>query len=241
MTKKTLEKDNYSKSEVEQLLAETTDGLRDELDLIKAENDLSAEEREFIKGMGADEKEDFLTQSPEQRAALVAKAEADKHSDVIYKSDSGEEFTKNDDPRLVKMAKERDEDRREIAKQAAASRHAEFTKRAEAELGNLPGTVETHVALLKAVDGIENADLKEGALSVLKAQNEALAPAFNRAGSAGGSVSKSGVAGGQSAHENLESLAKKYVGENPDVSFSKAYEIVGDANPDLLAQAIKEG
>ncbi len=67
--------------------------------------------------LSGDEADAFLAKTADEQAAIVsdlAKASTDADP-VVFKSASGEEFRKSDDPRLVTMAKERDADRKDTS------------------------------------------------------------------------------------------------------------------------------
>ena len=138
---------------------------------------------------------------------------------MIYKSLSGDVFRKSDDPRLVAMAKRADEAEKRANEAAAKAYDAQLEKRADDELGHLPGDSAVKVALLKAVDGI--ADLmiwREKAGQLLKANDSGLAKAFETAGSAGNGIPVD-------AKVELDNLAKAYATEH-EVPYAKAYVAV---------------
>lgn len=167
-------------------------------------------------------KQAFIAKSADDRQKDVdaAVAKADEDDPVVYKSDKGVEFRKSDDPRLVEMAKQADEDRK--ARVAAEKRVAEqdLRKRAEDEFAHLPGTVEHRMELIKAAEGIEDEDARKGAIAALKAQNDSMATAFKTAG-VGGVSPEAG-----SSENELDTLAKKYQEEHEGVTYAQAYDAV---------------
>lgn len=107
---------------------------------------------------------------------------ANKTDRVVFKSADGTEFRESDDARLVAMAKRADAEAAESAKLRDDLAKRDLEKRAEAELGNLPGEVSVRAALLKAVESIPDEETRKGAMTALKAQDAGLAKAFEAAG-----------------------------------------------------------
>jgi hypothetical protein len=176
---------------------------------------LTPDERAHFAKLAAPEQDAFLATTPELRkSAVLAAGEADP---VVFKSEDGQVFRKSDDARLVAMAKARDEDRRELAKERAERNVLALTKRAD-ELTHLPGETADKVELLKAIDAIP-ADRREKVLAIVKASDAGLAKAFERAGTTGGGVESD-------AETKLETLAKAHQAKNAGMTFAKAYDDV---------------
>lgn len=232
-----LEKDQYSKAEVEELIRETGEAQTEALEVAKKEAALTDAEREIYKSLEGDAKHDFLFATAEERQTEVAKRQ--ESNPVVYKAANGTEFRKNDDPRLVAMAKERDQERADFLKMQAEREQERFEKRATEELPNLPGDVKTRAAVLKAIEGIEDETVRAEALKSIKAHNAKMAGAFKEVG-AGGLKKGAGETEG-AAYDELERLAKEYQKAHPEVSFYDAYAMVEDANPDLAKRARLEG
>jgi len=176
-------------------------------------------------------KELFLAKSSAERAMELEVIE--KANAIVYTADDGTEFRKNDDPRMVQMAKRADEADRNLAKALEAEQAATFAKRATTELANLPGEQDDQVALLKAVATIEDDTVRGNVETILKAHNNNMATTTTTFGTQLTPVTK-----GQSAAVQLDTLAKAHVAANPDVSYLDAYELVGAANPDLYNEAV---
>lgn len=175
--------------------------VQDQLAVAKAFGELTDAEKAHYKGLGDAEKAAFLKLDIDGRKAELAKvADSDP---VVYKDAAGNEYRKSDDPRVVSNAKRADEAER-IAKAEREKREtAELSKRAEDELGNLPGDAGVKVALLKAVDGITDEKIRDGVTALLKAGNDERNKAFEKAGVRG--------AGEESDSEvELEKLAEEY-------------------------------
>ena len=222
---------------VQKAVAEAVAPVQAELDIAKAEASMSDEQRDYAKSLSSEDREIFVALSGEDRNSEIAKAK--EEDQVVYKAVNGTEYRASDDPRLVAMAKERDEDRKEVIKAQAAAKNAELTKRAETELANVPGTVETRVALLKAVDGIENEEVRGEVTKSLVAHNAAMGDALTTVGTTQGqdlnTVQKS--AGANEAEAELDRLAKERATAESEDYFT-AYEKVSESNPQLLAKAL---
>lgn len=195
--------------------AKELETLKSQLATAESFGKLSDAEKSFYDSLDEAQKAEFLVKSSEDRAAAV---EAVKSSNpVVYKSIDGIEFRKSDDPRLVEMAKRSDAQSKELEIEKAKREDAEFSKRAQTELTHLPGDEATKVAVLKAVDTIKDAATKTKALELLKANNAAMAKAFEKKGTAEGADN--------SADAKLDALAKQHA-ETHKVSFAKAYSEV---------------
>jgi hypothetical protein len=179
---------------------------------------LSGVEKAHYDKLGDADKPGFLAKSADDRKAEIAKAgDADP---VVYKSADGVEFRKSDDPRLVAMAKRADEADR-IAKAERETREtAEFTKRAETEIGHLPGDAALKGKVLKHLASAPE-DVAKAADTMLKAGDSAIAKSFTKFGVAGGDPT------GDNPEAKLNSLAKAHAEKN-NVSFAKAYSAVLD-------------
>lgn len=200
---------------------------------------LPAAEKAHYDGLDEDAREHFMGLDDAHRAQTVAdaqKAKADADP-VVYKADDGSEYRKSDDPRLVAMAKSRDEDRKEHIRLRKAQEDADLTKRADTDLKNLPGDLAVRKALLKAVDGIEDETVRQGAHDALKAHNARMGGALREVGFGGAPavIEK----GNEAAHANaeLERLAKERAAKE-DEDFYIAYDKVSEQNPDLLYKAV---
>lgn len=168
-------------------------------------------------------KDAFLELSPEQRQAAVDDAIAKRESanPVVYTTDDGIELRKSHDPIMVQFAKDRDADRKELAKLRGQSETASLEKRA-GELEYLPGTVEDKIEMLKAIDAIPNEEARNRSLEALKAQNTDMAKAFETHGVRPGNVDPTTP---NSAEAQLDTLAKNYAKEH-NVDEASAYAAV---------------
>jgi hypothetical protein len=165
--------------------------------------------------------------------AEIAKR-AEETNPVVYTSTlDGTEFRKNDDPRLVAMAKRDDIREKELLKLRADRQNDEFVKRADTELGHLPGTATQKAALLKSIESIEDEDVRKAAHAAVVAGDKAMVAAFNSTGS---STVLPDVG---SAEAELDAKAKEYAKAN-SVDFYTAYEAVSQENPELTKRAINK-
>jgi hypothetical protein len=145
--------------------------------------ELSDAQKALFADMSEQEREQFLGKSAEERNAAVTKAaEGDP---VVYTAKDKTEFRKSDDPRLVKMAQRADaaEEAAETARVEKAD--AEYAKRADVELAHLPGESKTRAAVLKALDTIEDEELRKAAVAAVKANDAGIGAAMETHGAAG--------------------------------------------------------
>lgn len=199
---------------VETLTADVT-ALTEKLAKSDAFGKLSDPEKAHYATLDDNGQADFLKMDEGARANVLEKVAAD--DPVIYTTDSGEEFKKSDDARLVAMAKQGDEDRK-LAKAEREKRVSlELTKRAEDELSHLPGEAPAKVALLKAIDGITDESHRTAIGEMLKAADDTASPAFDTRGT-------TDIAKGD-AEEKLDVMAKAHAKEH-SVPFAKAYDEV---------------
>lgn len=177
---------------------------------------LSDIQKAHYAGLDDANKELFLKKSDVERTADV---DLEKAADaVVYKSDSGAEFKKSDDPRLIAMAKKADVDSRALAKAQKKADDLEIAKRVGTEMSKLPGEQTAKIALAKAIDGIEDVDVRKSVNGIIASCNSGIAKAFEEVGSKESGVTKA-------ANDKLEELAKKYA-DDKDVDISKAFEKV---------------
>ena len=197
----------------------TVEELQAQLDRAHAVVALTGEERAHFDALPEEAQTAFLAKSANDRKAeieAVAKATADVDP-VVYTTDAGVELRKSAGEALLAMAKANDAIAKENAGLRAERQQEALEKRAEAELPHLPGDVKTRAAMLKAIDGIEDAAQREAALGALKAQNEAMARAFETLGHGG--QPEPGSPG-----DSLAKLAKAYAekqGVTPEAAYAE--------------------
>lgn len=199
---------------------------------------LNADQRAYADGLADDdERTEFMAKADADRAELVTKAAGP--DPVIYTDEAGNEYFKSDDPRLVSSAKRADRSDRLAKAERERTQKATYAKRIGDELGNHAGDDTAKTALLKAVDSIEDEDLRTGALAIVKAGNDNLAKAFKRAGTSGGA--NLSVDGENDPEEKLDNLAKAFAKANK-VDYATAYDNVlqTDEGAALYAETVDE-
>jgi hypothetical protein len=141
---------------------------------------LPVEHRKHFDGLRGDSAEAFLKADASERAEIVRKA--NESNTVVYTDMDGIEYRKSDDPRLIKMAKGMDEEKKKrIASEAKAAK-ADLEKRA-AEFPHIAGGPAVVASLLKGIDSLPEEERKP-ALAALKAQNDRLGKATQTLGHA---------------------------------------------------------
>lgn len=178
---------------------------------------LNDAQREYHKGLEGEDADAFLNKPNEDRQKVVD-AELKKVQDkdaVVYTADNGDEFRKSDDPRVVKMAKERDVEKRETKEIREEAQNTAFAKRAADELGNTVGEEDAKVDLLKAVTSITDLERRKAVEEILKAADGAFLALTKSAGHSGVDDTIS------SADTKLEAFAKG-IQEKDGISFSQA-------------------
>lgn len=204
--------------------------------LAKAKKDLVASKAALktavkLGGLTDTEKSHHAKLGEEGQATFLGKSHTERNVDieealkadpVIYTTESGVEFRKSDDSRMVDMAKENDQLAKRLNTEVEAGSVAKLEKRAETELGNLTGTVETRAAILKSIDSIEDEAVRTEAMKTLVAKNVANKGAFVAKGQGG----PSSVSAGGSADDQLDTLAKEHLAANTGSTFAKSYQAV---------------
>ena len=198
----------------DQAVTQENEDLKKRLERSESINKLSAGQREHFAKLAEDKQDEFLAQSSDERDQEIKEAqEADK---IVFKSADGDVYRQSDDPRLVKMAREREKDHKETAELKKTNADMALRKRATEEMKNLPGTVEVKMSILKSIDKLPEAEQKP-ALEALQARNAEMADAFT-------TVGRSVEAGeeGATPSQQLDSLAKARAKEK-DISEEVAY------------------
>jgi hypothetical protein len=193
------------KKDVEMVEKSKLDQVSADLARAEAFGALNDMEKNHYYSLDAEGQSAFLKLDTDGRNAEVAKAQdADP---VVYKDLDGNEFRKSDDSRAIDAAKRAD---KALAKAQEAEARAEaqvLEKRANEELANLPGDLEVKKALLKAVDGIEDEEIRKGAFELIKSGNDNMSEAFTTKGVRG--------EGKDSTIESeYEKLAEQYAKDN---------------------------
>lgn len=227
----TLDKEQYTKAEVEDLITKSEEEVEEQLEVATREATMTDAQKNLYKGLSGDEKSKFLFASQEERDVEVAKAT--EEDAVIYTAQDGTEIRKSHGSMALKLARDNDRNSAKVAEMMEKAETDRLEKAAKELLTNLPGEVDTHVAILKAVEGIKDESVRDAAMAVLKAHNAASSEAFETVGTTSQPVLEKGA-----SEAKLEDMAKAYQAKNPDVGFIDAYATVADANPELRNKAI---
>lgn len=183
---------------------------------------LSGAEKTHYDSLSEADQDSFLAKTAEQRTAeLTEKTTAD--DPVVFEGVDGIQVLKSQGPEFLSMAKNLDALTRKAARLEQEQVDATFRKRAEVDFAHLPGSVDTRVAILKAVESIDADDVKEQALQVLKAKADSFAAMQGTLGMSGEEFPKESVS---SAHDELEKLAKAHQVAHPGKTYAKAYQEV---------------
>lgn len=178
---------------------------------------LSREQRDHFDSLKGNDQDTFLSLTDEQRADVIKNLR--DANPIVFRSADGTEYRKNDDPRLVKMAREREADRQELVREQSIRKQADLEKRAGEEFAVIGGDVSTKAALLGAVEGIQDQAVRGKVMEALKAHDAGLGAALKRLGTTlGPNVEKK-------AGEKLDELASQFATANK-VTMSKAYDEV---------------
>ncbi len=229
--------DTKTAAEIQKAADEKLAKVQAELDVANKVNALGIITKAHYDKLSDEDKTVFLAKSTDEQNAeidAIKKAAEDKNP-VVYTAADGSEFRKNDDPRLVAMAKRDDKREKEMVELRKTNEDIVLRKRAEDELSNLPGSVGSHMALLKAADGITDEGERNEAHAALKAKNTSMAGAFENTGE---TVVLKAAAGSPEAE--LEELTKAYMKDHKETSFAKAQNEVleTDKGKELYAKSL---
>lgn len=176
-------------------------------------------EKEHCAGMSDDQKKAFMAKSPDDRKTEMAKRASDDEiisvaGVSVKKSAIGEAaFT------ILKAQQARlDRQDEDIRKAREREEHQVFVKRAQTELGNLPGTDDEKAGMLKAIERIVDEKERKAALEAMKAGNNALRERTHELGHGRPRLITK-------AAEQLDDLAAKYA-EQKGITKAAAYDIV---------------
>lgn len=166
----------------------------------------------------------FLQKNEQERQAEIDRIETEKNASdpIVYTTKAGVEVRKSDGATVLALAKQADaaSDENAVLKAESAelrkvNARARLEKRATEDLGHLPGTIDERVAVVEALEKIEDETVREAAFKAVKAGDAAMLAAFQTGGSS--TPAPEGTPQG-----DLDSLAKKYQEANPGTSIEKA-------------------
>lgn len=147
---------------------------------LQAVVDLSPAHRAHYDTLSKSRQDDFLTSSDAAKDALIKAA--DEANPVIFTAADGTEFRKNDDPRMVEMAKRWDADRAEVAKLRLDAEQSTFEKRADEVLGLIPGDKVEKIAIVRRLSQIEDEEVRKKAFDLLEKANKVYKMALSTVG-----------------------------------------------------------
>ncbi len=193
---------------------------------------LNDDEKAFMEGMDDKARKAFTALTSDERKGKMDLAKRDDETlvvdgNTISKSVVGDSMfavIKSQQAQITTQA-----DKVEKAQQAAVT--ATMTKRADAELGHLPGTSEEKAEVLKLLAGASE-EVRTTAEAIFKSADEMAGKAFGKQGHTTGQSAISGT-----AVEKLDTLAKAHATENK-VDYATAYSAVIEKNEDLYLQTL---
>lgn len=213
-----------TQEQVDQMVKEAVQPYKDKLGIAEELAKMDDATTAHYNGLGDDDKATFLKMSDDVRKTVVdnavKKAAADDETfeadgNTIRKSDVGADVFQ-----MLKNSHAKAENAEKIAKEEQEKREVqEFTKQAETDYPNLPGTPEVKGSILKAIAGMAK-EVGDGLTAMLKAGNEGIADGklFKEAGQGGTPTTGSPEA-------ELDKLAKEEAAKT-NTTFAKAYSAV---------------
>lgn len=217
----------------EEGLQKQLEALKAELAIAKARGTLTDEERAFCANLSDESAVEFVLKSVAERQKVLAAAR--DANGVIYTSDSGEEFRKSDDPRLVRLAKAADENARLAKAEREAREGEQLTKRATEQLGGLPGSLAHKVALLKAIGTVSDSASRTAIEALLDAANAAMTQLSKKQGVGGDKPVDDG------AKTKLDALVKSRAAADRVNEYEALDRVMSTPEGQELAVAIREG
>ena len=176
---------------------------------------LTVAERELFQKMATEQQDSFLALSTADRLAEVKKA-ADSNP-VVYTDNKGREFRKSDDPRLVELAKDADQARKDQAEAAKLAKNERISKRAS-DLKNLPGDAAEKVLLVEAIEKMDS-EQQGKLMGLLGKLDTELAKAFTKIGTTNTPNTEAST-----VEAKIETLAKSVREKNPRLTEAQAYD-----------------
>ncbi len=198
-------------------------GLLAKFDRVKEIVSLSPAERGGFDQLDDMVKQDeFLAMKPAQRVEKLQEMtkSAQEKDPVVYTTVDGVSMRKSAGETMIALAKSNDGLRKRLDASEAVVLQKNFEERVSREIPNLPGTISDRAAILKAVDSMPDQH-RVGAMNVLKAQNSAMAKAFDTQG-----VTTRTGDNDSSPVVKLEAMTKTLVSKNPGLSNEAAFSQV---------------
>ena len=186
---------------------------------------MSPDVRKYYDGLSDTDKGLFLAKSATVQEAEVQNAQL--ANAVIYKDANGIEYRKSDDPRLIQMAKDADEQRAVLKKLEDQNSDLALQKQLD-EFKHLPGDEASRRALLKSVNAIEDEEERKNALATLKSHDANLSKFFQVTGTTanGDGQEPTATTFVKSGSTKLDELVKAHMKDNPGTPVEKAFDAV---------------
>lgn len=177
---------------------------------------LSPSQLAYAKSLAEVELEGFLAKSDADRAT-VAKAA------IAYTAQDGTVYFAHDDARVISMAKSNDSLSQRLLAEETLRKAAQFSKAAAEDMAHLEGDVDMHAAVIAAVEGIADENVRKAARTMLKAADAAVSKLGRSNGSngaVGGKVEKSSY---DSKQDELKTAVTKFQTDNKLGSYEEAF------------------
>ena len=188
------------------------------------EQAMSSDVRTYYDALPETDQPLFIAKSVTVQDAEVQNAKL--ANAVIYKDVNGNEYRKSDDPRLIQMAKQADEQRTQMAALTKSNADLQLKKQLD-EFKHLPGDEKARTALLKSVNAIADETERTAALTALKAHDGNLAKYFKVTGNTGnGEGEPAPTSFYKSGSDELDVLVKAHIDANPGTSTEVAFDTV---------------
>lgn len=171
---------------------------------------MSDDEKSYMDRLKDDKsKKSFLDMAPEARKAEIAKAASGDETITVNGTEVRKSVVGETQFAIIKSQQDQiDKQAKNLAEEKDRRETAEYTKRAEDELSELPGENVAKAKVLKAIDSMEK-DAKEALQTMLKAGAAAMKAAFTRLGHGGGPVDKSVTEAAQSFEKHINEIATR--------------------------------
>ncbi|QBQ71176.1 hypothetical protein S0112_069 [Shewanella phage S0112] len=208
-----------TKDEVARLNQELTKTKAD-LEVANKVASLSDAERTAYHKMSPADQTNFLNSGTLAREGIMKQLEA--LDPIEYTATNGTEYRKSAGQAVITMAKQFDEQAKELALSKAATKTATLAKRATEELGHLAGEDLVKASLLGAIDDIADEEMRKKVLEMVKSTDSA---AMIITGSQGTSTAPATTTVAKTASDKLETLVKAHMAKEK-CSEDAAYEAV---------------
>lgn len=172
-------------------------------------------QKSHYNGLDEAGKESFLKMDADARTQVIEKAAGD--DPVEYTTISGRELRKSAGVDMIEAAKETDIEKRANTKLRAEIYEGKIEKRLGEKLSHLPGDTAARTALVKAVDGIKDEELRKSVFeTVLQPHDAGMATILTKRGTTEGNGSL------PDTDAQLDKMATE-LAKSESITFEKAY------------------